>query len=89
MSKTVHDQQDTRLVQARFMPPRYHTIPGEEYSTEASQVIDWIACNDELMEYYFAFLKRNKLIKYDTVTKKWAGVDFFDKVPPWREGKGK
>lgn len=56
------------------MPELYHTLPGEEFSLNKSQVIDWLINQPELQQHIFDFVKNNKLIVFDQKSKKWKGV---------------
>lgn len=56
------------------MPELYHTIPGEVFSLEKSQVIKWLINQPELQQHIFDFVKNNGLIIYDRENKKWKGV---------------
>jgi hypothetical protein len=67
-----------RLNSARVMPPLYHKIPGEEYSTKDSQVIQWLIRQPELCEFIWDKIKQSGDVFYNSDTQKWQGVDYDD-----------
>jgi len=64
-----------KLTFAKNMPPLYHTLPGEEYSHNKSEVLKWLARCSPLIQYIFETIK-NKEIVYNPETGKWQGVDY-------------
>lgn len=67
-----------KLAEASRMPKLYHTIPGEEYSSDKSEVLKWLANNPLLISYIFDQASNAKEIFYNSNTKTWQGVDFHD-----------
>ena len=64
-----------KLDVAKNMPPRYHKLPDQEYSTMKSFASDWLVSQPEILEYVWDHLKQ-----YDEVTGKWSGVNGSDKT---------
>lgn len=58
------------------MPPSFHTLPGEEFSPEKSEVLKWIASQPMLLIWLKDQLKSAGYITYDATTGKWTGVDY-------------
>lgn len=61
------------------MPPLYHTLPGQEYSHEKSEVFQWMIKNEKLfwsvLNNAMSNAKSHGLIKYDSETGKWCGTE--------------
>lgn len=66
-----------KLIFAKEMPPLYHTLPGEGYRWQNSEVLKWLTARPALMEYLFETVK-NKEIIYNSETGKWEGVNYDD-----------
>lgn len=64
------------LLVAKQMPPLYHTIPGQEFDREKSDVLKWLSKQGELLEYLQSKLKGLGYIKYDPKTGLWQGEDW-------------
>nr|DAI73224.1 MAG TPA: Ig gamma-1 chain C region-like beta-sandwich, binding protein, IMMUNE [Caudoviricetes sp.] len=62
------------------MPPLYHTLPGEEFDNDKSQVYAWIKNQPNLMEWLWRQLGSAGYIVYDPETGKWTGVDYKNEV---------
>ena len=69
---------DKRLAIARSMPPLRRTQPGETYSVESDQVLQWISQQPELMLFLFDKLAASDCFSYNPDTKEWVGVDYAD-----------
>ena len=65
-----------KLSVAKTMPPLYHTLPGEEFDNDKSQVYAWIKDQPDLMEWLWRQLGSAGYIVYDSETGKWTGVDY-------------
>ena len=63
---------DKRLDAFREMPELYHTIPGEEYDAERSEVLDWIREQPKLLDWLRDVARYKGLIEY--TDGKWRGV---------------
>lgn len=67
---------------AKKMPPLHHTLPGEEFDIEKSEVAKWLAAQPEILTYVVNRIKGGNgqapLIVYDPDTKIWRGVDYED-----------
>lgn len=69
-----------KLFVAKTMPPLYHTLPGEEFDNDKSQVYAWIKNQPDLMEWLWRQLGSAGYIIYDPETGKWTGVDYKNEV---------
>lgn len=58
------------------MPSLFHTLPGEEFDMNKSEVLEWISKQKEFAQMIFNDLKNSGFVKYDPNTKKWQGVDY-------------
>lgn len=65
------------LAVARQMPRLRHSIPGEPFDIEDSEVVKWLIKQPEIMQYVFGSVEvpGRDLIEYDPETGTWAGVD--------------
>lgn len=61
---------------AKTMPPLYHTLPGQEFEVEKSEVYRWISQQPDFLEYIHQTLRQAGYITYDPETGKWTGVDY-------------
>lgn len=61
---------------ARFMPPMYHSVPGEKFSYKTSEALAWILKSPYALEYVWNAVKSSGAIEYDSATGKWHGVDW-------------
>ena len=67
---------------AKKMPPLYHTLPGETFDMEKSEVAKWLMEQPEILNYVVNRIKGGKgqepFIVYDPDTGKWQGVDYHE-----------
>lgn len=61
----------TRLEVAREMPPLRHSIPGEPFRMENSEVVKWLIGQPEVLQYLFD--KAKAYLVYDPETGTWKG----------------
>ena len=61
---------------ARNMPPLFHKVPGQNYSTEKSEVIQWLIQNPSVQEFVWDNIKQSGDVVFDPQTGKWQGVDY-------------
>lgn len=65
---------------ARKMPPLHHSIPGQPFSWENSEVIKWLMAEPHIASYIvnhiFHVLQHSGDIVYDPVTHTWRGADY-------------
>ncbi len=61
---------------ARMMPPRMHSIPGEDFAIERSEVVQWLMSRPEIMQIVFDAVKGHGDIVYDYATGTWRGADY-------------
>ena len=59
----------------KMMPPLHHTLPGEEYAPEKSEVLHWIAGHHEFLQMIFNGMRNSGYIEYDPLSMTWKGVD--------------
>lgn len=72
-----------KLLIAKTMPPLYHTLPGEKFDSDRSQVYAWIKNQPDLMNWFWRQLASAGYIVYDSDTGQWKGVDYKnDQMPP-------
>lgn len=64
---------------AKKMPPLYHTLPGEEFDIEKSEIAKWLIQQPEILQYIFNRINGSAYIRYNSETGKWEGVDYYDK----------
>lgn len=64
---------------ARMLPPSYHTLPGEEFDIEKSEVIHWLVDQPEILNFLWNNIKQSGDVAYDSATGLWQGID-------WQEG---
>jgi hypothetical protein len=65
-----------KLDTARLMPPLYHKLPGEVYSSEKSQVIQWLIDQPEIQEFIWDKIKQSGDVIYNPVSCTWQGIDY-------------
>ena len=61
---------------AKLMPPLYHKLPNEPYSTEKSQAIQWLIDQSEIQEFIWDKIKQSGDVAYDSDSGKWQGVNY-------------
>lgn len=64
-----------RLEVAKKMPRLYHTIPGEGYDPEKSEVVKWISEQPQLQAWVLDQLKSDGYVEYDPETGLWSGIE--------------
>lgn len=64
------------LMSVRKMPPSYHTLPGENFSVNDSEVVKWLMSQPGVRNFIFSKMSVYGLIEYDPTTQKWRGVDY-------------
>nr|DAS24626.1 MAG TPA: hypothetical protein [Caudoviricetes sp.] len=67
-----------KLLVAKTMPPLYHTLPGEKFDGDRSQVYAWIKNQPDLMNWFWRQLASAGYIVYNPETGQWKGVDYDD-----------
>lgn len=60
------------------MPELQHTIQGEEFDYDKSQVLKWIARQPELLTFVKHKLYNLGYIEYDSEKRTWKGIDVHD-----------
>lgn len=67
----------TKMLNAvRGMPPLFHKHPGKEFDFEKSDVVQWLLRQDGVRNFIFSKMSAYGLIKYNSNTGKWYGVDY-------------
>ena len=74
--KLPKQKSDKRLRTARKMPPLHHTLPGKDFDSERSQVLEWIVEQPELVNYLFDHIRYAGHIQFDPKRRTWVGVDY-------------
>ena len=67
------------LLVAKTMPPLYHTLPGQEFDVEKSQVYAWLSRQKDLLHWLLMQLNSAGYIVYNPETGQWTGVDYEEK----------
>ncbi|MFM0761329.1 hypothetical protein P7J38_03320 [Streptococcus suis] len=67
-----------KLLVAKTMPHLYHTLPGQEFDNDKSQVYAWIKEQPDLMQWLWRQLHYAGYIVYNPDTGQWVGVDYND-----------
>lgn len=55
------------------MPRLRHSIPGEEFSTDRSEVIAWLLHHPKTKQHMFDLASGSGAIVFDKETKEWHG----------------
>ncbi|HFI0700779.1 TPA: hypothetical protein ACGO3H_000215 [Streptococcus suis] len=71
-----HKRRSKKLLVAKNMPPLYHTLPGQDFAREKSQVLKWLADAPEIQDWVMEQLKSAGYIDYNPDTGQWFGVDY-------------
>ncbi|HFU4369511.1 TPA: hypothetical protein ACGO9H_001556 [Streptococcus suis] len=71
-----HKRRSKKLLVAKIMPPLYHTLPGQNFAYEKSQVLKWLADVPEIQDWVMEQLKSAGYIVYNPDTGQWCGVDY-------------
>lgn len=61
---------------AKMMPPLHHSIPGEDFDIQKSEVMKWIMQNPIAWNYIWNNIKQSGTIVYNPDTQTWQGVDY-------------
>lgn len=72
--------QRKQLEVAKKMPPLYHTIPGNKFELEKSEVVNWLIGQPEILNFVVEIIKKSEAIVYDKRTGKWQGIDYEEEV---------
>lgn len=62
---------------AKNMPPLSHSS-SKPFDITKSEVANWLAGQPEIMQKVFDMASNRAVIKFDTETKMWRGVDYDD-----------
>jgi hypothetical protein len=57
------------------MPPRRHSIPGQPFDIERSEVVRWLLSQPEVTRWVFDVARSRGWIVYDRATGTWRGRD--------------
>lgn len=61
---------------SRRMPPLRHSMPGETFDIERSEVVAWLLERPEIMQAVFDRVSGYDCIVYDKRTGTWKGADY-------------
>lgn len=64
------------LTAVKIMPPHYHTVPGEKFNFDNSEVVNWLLEQDGVKNFIFSKMKEYGLIVYDPNRGMWQGIDY-------------
>lgn len=56
------------------MPPLRHSVEGQPFDINKSNVMDWLWQQPEIRQWIFDKAKSSERIAYDPITKHWHGV---------------
>ena len=56
------------------MPPLFHTLPGEEFDIQRSEVVRWLLRQPEIQRWIFDIVRGRRLIQFDPENGTWSGV---------------
>ena len=60
----------------KTMPPVSHSIPGENFSYQKSEFVQWVLEQKTILDWLCQCLMNSKLIEYNKELKKWQGIDY-------------
>lgn len=58
------------------MPPLKHSSPEKKFDITESEAAAWISSQPEIMQKIFDTARYHGVIKYDSISGKWKGVDY-------------
>lgn len=64
------------MLASKNMPPLYHSLPGQSFDIQKSEVIKWLISNPEVLQYLFDKVNKSGFIIYNPKTQKWQGKDY-------------
>jgi len=71
----------TKLSVVKTMPKLQHRIPNEEYDVAESNVVKWLIQQPDVLQHLFETMKDRKLIKYNSDTSTWQGIEYEEACP--------
>ncbi|NLU24131.1 MAG: hypothetical protein GXW99_05325 [Clostridiales bacterium] len=60
----------------RFMPPKRHSIPGQDFNIMSSEVMRWMLRSPIVWNYIWNNIKQSGAIVYDQDSGTWRGIDY-------------
>lgn len=60
----------------KMMPPLYHTLPGQDFAYEKSEVLNWIAGQPKMLNFVRDQLNSAGYIVYNPDTGQWKGINY-------------
>jgi hypothetical protein len=72
MSKNMRETKFRSFI--RTMPPLRHSVPGEKFNIEKSQVVAWLVNQPEVLQWMFDAIRESGRIKFDAESGLWSGV---------------
>lgn len=61
---------------AKYMPPLRHSIPGQEFDINKSEVVQWLLKQPDILNYIWNNIKNSEDVIYNTSAGKWQGIDY-------------
>lgn len=71
-------QRSKLLDAAKRMPKLRHSIPGQEFKIQNSEVVKWLISQPEILNYVWNNIKNSGTVTYSAETGCWSGVDYED-----------
>ena len=65
-----------RWDRAKRMPRLRHSVPGEPFDIDKSEVAAWLVSQPEIRQAVFDLAKESGKIIFDSETRTWVGVDY-------------
>lgn len=57
------------------MPPLRHTLPGQPFDIDRSEVVAWIMAQSGFKQWVASKVLGSRRVAYDAATGKWSGVE--------------
>lgn len=61
---------------AKRMPELRHSIPGQEFEIQNSEVVQWFIKQPEVLNYVWNNIKNSGAVTYNADTGCWRGVEY-------------
>lgn len=58
------------------MPPLHHSVPGEEFNIDDSEMVNWMIEQPEIRSWLGSYLKSIGYTTYDSNTGTHVGIDY-------------
>ena len=61
---------------AKRMPELRHSIPGQEFEIQNSEVVQWLIKQPEVLNYVWNNIKNSGAVTYNADTGCWRGIEY-------------